>query len=248
MGSVAPAGNFQQSMGSVAPTGMFQQSNGSTKKPSPFRQALGSIARVAKFAQSMGSVGSMGGVRQQVGGYAGAGSNFVQSMGEVGENPKFSQAMGTVGNLLRSAQNFVRYQQGGSVSGPTVMGEAPTEGGIVPGSGTGDQYPIALPEGSFVLNKTATETMQRLQTGGVASISTKNMNTLKERFFAANEVYSETIKKKKKRPVVVVDIPSPSAPASAPPSPQQLETGGSMGINMNAIRGKMHRVNGGSLF
>ncbi|WNL51128.1 endolysin [Synechococcus phage S-CREM2] len=250
MGSVAPAGMFQQSNGSVAPTGGFQQSNGSVKRSSFFQQALGAVAPVAKFSQSMGRIGSRrGGVRQKMRGYARAGSNFVQSMGQVGESPRFSQAMGTVGNLLGSAQNAMRYQQGGSVSGSTIMGEAPKEGGIVPGSGTGDQYPISLPEGSFVLNKKATETLHRLQQGGVASISSNSMSKIEQRFFNANEVYSETMKKKKKRPVVVVDIPAPSSPGvSASPTPQSLETGGNGGLNMNTIRSKMHRVNAGSLF
>ena len=250
MGSVAPTGMFQQSNGSVAPTGGFQQSNGSVKRPSFFQQALGAVAPVAKFAQSMGRIGSRrGGVRQKTRGYARAGSNFVQSMGQVGDSPRFSQAMGTVGNLLGSAQNVMRYQQGGSVSGSTIMGEAPKEGGIVPGSGTGDQYPISLPEGSFVLNKKATETLHRLQKGGVASISSNSMSKIEQRFFNANEVYSETMKKKKKRPVVVVDIPAPSSPGvSSSPTPQTLETGGNGGLNMNMIRSKMHRVNAGSLF
>ena len=69
-----------------------------------------------------------------------------------------------------------KYQTGGAVnvagasSSPSVS--LPGEF-TVPGSGDGDQYPIDLPTGSFVLNRTATRTLegrQGLQSGGATSM------------------------------------------------------------------------------
>ena len=130
------------------------------------------------------------------------------------------------------------------------MGAAKLQsGGIVPGSGTGDRVPVTLPQGSFVLNKKATDTLHKLQTGGIASLGGSTKNSIEERFFAANETYSETVKSKKKRPVVVVDIPDQqTAPPVTPPTPEAVETGGHTGLNMSEIRSKMHRVNAGSSF
>ena len=100
------------------------------------------------------------------------------------------------------------------------VGEAKLQtGGIVPGSGTGDKVPVK-PQGSFVLNKKATNTIHKLQTGGIASLGGQTVNAIEERFFTANETYSETMKQKKKRPVVVVDIPDQQ---TAPPSPHLLQ-------------------------
>ena len=75
------------------------------------------------------------------------------------------------------------------------------------------------------------------------------MNSIEKRFFTANETFSETVKKKKQRPVIVVDVPAPAPPAApAQSAPEGLDLGGHTGLNMSEIRSKMHRVSAGSSF
>ena len=237
IGSVAPMGGFGQSMGSAAK----YQTGGSVKNTpaaaNNSSNAIGSAATSGGFGQSMGSVGSS--------------AKFVQSMGSAGSSDKFQQAMGSIASKIGKVAPLA-LQTGGAVSGPTFVGRGLQSGGIVPGSGSGDQFPIDLPEGSFVLNREAARAVQKLQTGGVASLSTtKHINKLEQRFFAANETFAKKQSKKKRRPVVVVQggggskasVPS----VSRPKSPRQIESG-SDSLNMNMLRGKMHRVKAGARF
>ena len=112
--------------------------------------------------------------------YAGAGSRFAQSMGRVGENSKFSQTMGTLGNLFSSAQNFMRYQQGGSVSGPRVLLVRNQPMGNCPRFWEWRPVPDSLPVGSFVLNRKATETMQEVANGGLLRSAAPRFSELGE--------------------------------------------------------------------
>ena len=254
MGSAAPASSLSQAIGSVAGAGKFNQSMGSAAPSAGFSQAMGSVSRGSKATQSMGSVVAAAKMGQSMGAPADS-SKFVQSMGSAGSSDKFQQAMGSIASKMSKA-NPLALQTGGSVSGSTFVGKAPQSGGIVPGSGSGDQFQIDLPEDSFVLNREATRTIQKLQTGGVASVSTsKHINKLEERFFSANETYAKKQRKKKMRPVVVVqggggggDNGTAAAAMAAARSPREVEGNSTPSLNMNMLRSRMRRVKAGARF
>ena len=132
-----------------------------------------------------------------------------------------------------------KKEGGGFFSGVKKFLGLQSGGAVVPGSGTGDQYPVDLPAGSFVLNKNASSALQSLSQGTSA---------VGERFTAANDVHSKHFKKKG-RPVVIVNIPEPAPQMpSPPPSPKQIESPSSGGLNISKIRSTMNRVNAGAAF
>ena len=105
-------------------------------------------------------------------------------------------------------------------------------GSLVPGSGSGDQVPVGLPS-SFVL------------TGRHPTLPVPQSGVVLSQRFTANEVHS---KRKKRSPVVVVNIPDPAQMPSPPASPKQIESPSSGGLNISKIRSTMNRVNAGAAF
>ena len=279
--SAKRSAGFAASQGGATSTGGYRQSNGSASRPSSlaqsvsklqrgggaFSQSNGSAARSAGFAASQGGVTSTGGYRQS-NGSASRPASLAQSLSKLqkggssfGGASKSAKRSAGFSQSIAAAMNKItplRRQTGGTVSGQSFVGQAPKSGGIVPGSGSGDQFPIALPEGSFVLNREATRTMQKLQTGGIASVGSSTTSKLEQRFFSANETNHQAKTRAKKQRVVVNGGTFGKAPAR-PSEVNHAQTmgGGNSGgsvsvsggnINMNDLRRKMRRVTAGKMF
>ena len=168
------------------------------------------------------------------------GMDFITSaFGGKKDMPVKKQIGGVIGSAMSSEP--VRKQVGGGI-------------GVVPGSGSGDQVPMQLPKGSFVMNREANKEYERLQSGGAVggatNLTAKASSAINDRFHSANETHTEHFNNKTKRPVIVVQTPAPSSapiPQGGGKSPASLGGSGSK-LNMNEIRNKLFRVSAGSSF
>jgi GH24 family phage-related lysozyme (muramidase) len=118
--------------------------------------------------------------------------------------------------------SVIKRQQGGPIT--------------VPGSGDGDKVPMLLPEGSFVLNR---EASQRLQTGGVVGAETTH-----QRFMEANESVPTMVIPPPKTVVVkrraLVKAPQASNPNAG------YNMGSGSGVNIVEQSSQLHRIQSGA--
>ena len=179
--------------------------------------------------------------------------------------PKLKKAL-QAGDMKAAASNLswggpsatrIKESQAMLRNGPAKLSETGLmEGGVVPGSGSGDQFKTSVPKGSLVLNREANEVYTKFQTGGTVggmiNVSTKTSNDVLDRFTSANDTHSIHFSKNVKRPIVVIDIPEESSSSgsggTAVPPSEFVGQGMGTELNMNAIRNKIHRVSAGKTF
>ena len=150
----------------------------------------------------------------------------------VGEGRVGQKVVGTGNPLVDN----VRSLFGGPRVGDVIKKQS---GGplIVPGHGEGDQVPMHLPEGSFVLNRSASRAMERLQRGGIVG-DYSDM----ERFANATVAGDNPVPE----PKIVVVKRRASMPKASQTSVPKLSSGES--VNICEMSDTLHRIQSGASF
>ncbi|QIN96787.1 hypothetical protein [Synechococcus phage S-N03] len=157
--------------------------------------------------------------------------NAIKGPKIVGEGRVGERVVGT-GN---AAVDWLRGVTGGPKVGDVIKRQ---QGGpiTVPGSGDGDKVPMLLPEGSFVLNR---EASQRLQTGGVVGAETSH-----QRFMEANESVPTMVIPPPKTVVVKRRALVTPPPIGQPNRGYNMGSGG--GVNIVEQSSNLHRIQSGA--
>lgn len=148
----------------------------------------------------------------------------------VGQGNSGQRIVGTGNSLVDSVR--------GMIGGPRVGDIIKKQSGgpiIVPGTGEGDQVPMNLPEGSFVLNRSAS---RRLQNGGVVGDYSEMA-----RFAQASVAGDMPIPEPK---VVIVKRRGTPPPSPSKVSAPDLTSSG--GVNICEMSDTLHRIQSGASF
>ena len=150
---------------------------------------------------------------------------------KVGQGSSGQKIVGTGNPLI----DRVRGMLGGPKVGDVIKKQS---GGplIVPGHGEGDQIPMTLPEGSFVLNRSASRAMDRMQTGGIVGDHSDM-----ERFATATVGSDQP---QLSPPIVIVKRRGRSLPKPASTKSPELPVSG--GVNICEMSDTLHRIQSGA--